>query len=71
MANSIYGIYEQGYAFMYVEAASGEEALARAVATRPPKSCDYNGYVGPVTWSAFAANQDYPESTLEVEVTPC
>ena len=66
----IYEIHEQGFAFMYVEAASGEEALARAVAKRSPKSCDYNGYVGPVTWSAYAEDQDYPESTLEVEVTP-
>lgn len=47
-------IHEEGNGkFATIEARTAESALNKAARQYPRRACDYNGYVGPVTWTAF------------------
>jgi len=63
-----YEIQEHGYTFARIEADTAEEALEIAAARFPRRSKDYNGYVGPVVWRAFTADESTAVASLEVEV---
>lgn len=55
----VFEIHEEGWgSFARVEAESGEQALELVAERFPRRAADYNGYVGPVTWSAFLADSD-------------
>jgi len=46
-------IREEGIKFATIEARTVVSALNKAAKQYKRRACDYNGYVGPVTWGAF------------------
>lgn len=63
-----YEIREDGNKFATIEARTPEAALSKAAKQYPRRSGDYNGYVGPITWSAFSADEPYALAFIELRV---
>lgn len=64
-----YTIQEEGNGtFATIEARTGAAALNKAKRQFPRRSCDYNGYVGPITWRAFGPGDNHAAAQLVVQV---
>jgi hypothetical protein len=61
-------IREDGNKFAVIPARSAESALKKAAKQFPRRACDYNGYIGPVTWRAFLASEPYALASIELQV---
>lgn len=64
-----YEIREEGCKFATIEASTPEAALDEAAKQYPRRSVDYNGYTGPITWSAFTADEPYALASIELQVS--
>ncbi len=62
-------IHEEGNGqFATIEARTAVSALNKAARVFKRRSCDYNGYVGPVTWRAFAEGSAHERASKVVQV---
>ena len=61
-------IREEGTRFAKIEARTAESSLNKAARQFPRRSGDYNGYVGPITWSAFLPDEPYALAAKELKV---
>lgn len=62
-------IHEQGNGrFATIQARTPVSALNKAAKLYRRRSCDYNGYTGPVEWSAFSAEYQHALATKTVYV---
>ncbi len=60
-------IHEEGNGkFATIKARTPESALNKAKRQFPRRACDYNGYVGPVEWTAFSPTERYSLASLTV-----
>jgi hypothetical protein len=65
-----YEIYEEGNGkFATIEARTPEAALNKAARQYKRRAADYNGYTGPVTWSAFSADSNHALASITVQVS--
>jgi hypothetical protein len=68
MTMKTFEIREEGTVFALIEARTAESALNKAARQYSRRSCDYNGYVGPVTWRAFLPTEPYALASKIVKV---
>jgi hypothetical protein len=62
-------IHEEGNGkFATIQARTAESALNKAARQYPRRSCDYNGYAGPVTWSAYVSGERCADASKVLQV---